>query len=345
LQASQPVILQARKVTVRGKVIFEFKIDPDPADDSLDFFWKAASKLNGDEHSAMLLLFLGKVSEHSPDRDGYRHSVLTLRPCGYADKTTKGHVTVLLDLFLNPDKMNVLWVKQPTPLLGPTGAVLGVLSRAFKVGAFRTAQSNVVFGHTDMVSRNKIVTCDCSYFQKQLEHRIRDKSIHWCKHVCFLLMKAGFLPGHAFYYQAGFTTNEMDLILSALEFVTIDTRHNNLELDEWVLQKGSTVNATCAASYSKSGCTTQKESGGRQPILPPKVPRVVVQGKKRLGVGEDETWVTQKIQFCPVKKCVFCILPKWFKVSRPPADGTIIALDGVEVTREVRLKSGGLIFV
>jgi len=158
-------------------------------------------------------------------------------------------------------------------------------------------------------------------------------------------MKAGFLPGHAFYYQAGFTTNEMDLILSALEFVTIDTRHNNLELDEWVLQKGSTVNATCAASYSKSGCTTQKESGGRQPILPPKVPRVVVQGKKRLGVGEDETWVTQKIQFCPVKKCVFCILPKWFKVSRPPADGTIIALDGVEVTREVRLKSGGLNFV
>ena len=43
-----------------------------------------------------------------------------------------------------------------------------------------------------------------------------------------MLMKSGFLPGHAFYYQMGFPLTEMTQILAALEFVNVDTRNSEL---------------------------------------------------------------------------------------------------------------------
>jgi len=318
-------------------------VNPDPLNGALDFFWKPISKLTGEANEAMVLQYLQKGSIQSTDRDGVRHSVLTSKPCAYTLKTTKGQAQLLKTLFTDPEKLSVLRVEEPTPHYSPQGDDVGVLDRTFKVGAFRTAQRTVVFGHNYQHEPNKIVTCDCKAFQDQLGHRTRAYGVHWCKHICFLLMKCGFAPGHAFYIQTGFTTSEMDLILEALESVTSDRNKQTPREADWSLQNGTSVNATCAASKSRSGCATAKALNATQPILPPKDPRVVVQCKRKLmATGE---YVPHKCQFCPVKRCVFALMPPHYDISRPPADGTILVQDGATVTNELRRKSGGLNFV
>ena len=135
----------------------------------------------------------------------------------------------------------------------------------------------------------------------------------------------------------------MSQILAALEFVNVDTRNSELRPNEWVLQNGSSVNASCFASCSRTGCATETATRARQPVLPPRQPRVVVLAQKKL-TGEG-TWVQRKLQFCPVKQCVFALQPPWIRVSRPPRDGTIIVKEDVQVTAELRQRSGGLLFV
>ena len=314
-------------------------MDPDPTDDSLNFYWKTTAKLDPE----MLCDFLSVVQTHSLDKDNYRHSVLSLKKVKYLVKGTKTLVSLLTELFMDPNKLCVLAVADPIPTFDESGTANGVSSRAFKVGGYKRAESKVVFGHIQNDERNKMVSCDCNIFQTQLTQRKRESGVHWCKHLCFILMRAGFLPGHAFYYQSGFTSNELDVILTALEVVKVDKRKTKLAEGEWTLQNGSNVNATCAASFSRAGCVTEKEARSRQPILPPKYPRVVVMGKRKPKGGVE--YIEQKIQFCPVKKCVYCVLPKFFKVSRPPIDSTIVSQDDVDVTQQLRLRSGGLNFV
>jgi len=324
-------------------MVFEFRVNPDPLNGALDFFWKPLSKLTREAEEEMVLQFLQKASIHSTDRESVRHSVLTLKPCAYTQKTTKGQAKMLQTLFSDPEKLSVLRVEEPTVHYSPQGEDVGVLDRTFIVGAFHTAQRTVVFGHNFLDVENKFVTCDCKGFQDQLGNRLRPKSLHWCKHICFLLMKCGFAPGHAFYIQSGFTTTEMDLILAELESVTSDRRKQNPGEADWYLQNGTNVNASCAAAKTRTGCATAKATNAAQPILPPKHPRVVVQCRRKLmATGE---YVSHKCQFCPVKRCVFALMPPHYDISRPPTDGTIVVQEGVVVTNDLRRKSGGLNFV
>ncbi|KAK3249591.1 hypothetical protein CYMTET_40981 [Cymbomonas tetramitiformis] len=85
---------------------------------------------------------------------------------------------------------------------------------------------------------NTAVSCKCTYYQIQLTHRLRKTGIHWFIHIWFALMRVSFLPRHAYYYESGFTSNEVEFILNALEFLKVDKRRGSWNVDSMLSKMG-----------------------------------------------------------------------------------------------------------
>eukprot|EP00854_Cymbomonas_tetramitiformis_P022972 gene22972-27787_t len=122
-----PKIVNCKRTAKKETEVFIFKVDPDPSDDSLDGYWKTAKN-----DTDVVFVFLSAVQTHSPDKEGLRNSVLTLKTVRYISKGTKKLAGTLTKLFKEPAKLSVLSVPAPTQILGVNDENFGVHARTFK---------------------------------------------------------------------------------------------------------------------------------------------------------------------------------------------------------------------
>eukprot|EP00854_Cymbomonas_tetramitiformis_P006515 gene6515-7808_t len=93
--------------------------------------------------------------------------------------------------------------------------------------------------------------------------------------------------------QAGFTTEEIDAILTELgKHLTTGDRVGSEELrayGQWMMVPGTGRKATCAASESRKGCVPAKTQKQSHPILSKDGPRVVAMGR----LNANNRWGTK----------------------------------------------------
>ncbi|KAK3278554.1 hypothetical protein CYMTET_13510 [Cymbomonas tetramitiformis] len=165
-------------------------------------------------------------------------------------------------------------------------------------------------------------------------------TVKLCRCLCTLFMRAGFLPGHAYYLQAGYTYEEVNDILEQFGENIQEDRHTveELEYGQWMVVKGSGRHATCAASEGRRGCATERSLKQKQPILSKDGPCVVVLGKRKV----NDKWVFNKFQYCLLHECCATVLKSYCDVPPPPTD--IIVAPGVKLTKQERMAAGALTF-
>ncbi|KAK3243169.1 hypothetical protein CYMTET_47173 [Cymbomonas tetramitiformis] len=319
---------------------FQWQFDPNTEDPAARYVWQSSQEVD----EALVVQYLETaVHFHSEHRyvDTRRVSVGSLDEVRYQTSTTKGHAQMLARMFLQPDKrLKVIQVGQPTVRLTARGRHDGFLDRSYTLSSGRGEPSRVIFGHLARAAQQRI-SCSCYSWRQTMTRVGRSTSVKLCLCLSTLLFRAGFKPGHAFYVQSGFTTEEIDDILTALgSRLTTGDRVGSEELayGQWMVVPGTGRKARCAASESRKGCVTAKTHKQSQPILSKDGPRVVVMGRRKV----NGQWVNHKFQFCLLHQCCATVLPNYCDV--PPSPTDLVVAHGLSLTREQRLGAGALTF-
>ncbi|KAK3287588.1 hypothetical protein CYMTET_4911 [Cymbomonas tetramitiformis] len=319
---------------------FQWQFDPNTEDPAARYVWQSSQEVD----EALVVQYLETaVHFHSEHRyvDTRRVSVGSLDEVRYQTSTTKGHAQMLARMFLQPDKrLKVIQVGQPTVRLTARGRHDGFLDRSYTLSSGRGEPSRVIFGHLARAAQQRI-SCSCYSWRQTMTRVGRSTSVKLCLCLSTLLFRAGFKPGHAFYVQSGFTTEEIDDILTALgSRLTTGDRVGSEELayGQWMVVPGTGRKASCAASESRKGCVTAKTHKQSQPILSKDGPRVVVMGRRKV----NGQWVNHKFQLCLLHQCCATVLPNYCDV--PPSPTDLVVAHGLSLTREQRLGAGALTF-
>ena len=342
LVAPVPGIIMTRRAGKGLPHEYQWKFDPDSQDSSVDGVWQTSEEVNKE----LVVQYLeSAVHFHSEHRyvETRRVSIGSLTEVQYQTRTTKGQATMLAELFLHSSKrLKVVQIGEPTVRLNARGGHSGVLDRSYTVQAARGVH-RVIFGH---VNSNQVgeqrISCTCYPWRSLMTRVARTSSVKLCACLCTMLIRAGFPPGHAFYVQAGFTSEEIDTILTHLgnHVTTIDRMElGELDYGQWMVIPGTGRKATCAASESRRGCATSKTTKEVQPILSKDGPRVVAMGKRLV----NNKWVPHKFQYCLTHKCSAAVLPtRYCDVPPPPTD--LILAPGLVLTKEQNMSAGALTF-
>ncbi|KAK3239557.1 hypothetical protein CYMTET_50522 [Cymbomonas tetramitiformis] len=333
-------VVRARS-SLENPLEFEWKFDPDTRDGASDTVWLSSKEVD----EALVVRYLESAvhfhSEHIRS-DTRRVSIGSLNEVRYQTSTTKGHAQMLATMFMRSDKrLKVIQVGEPTPRLTARGRRDGFLDRNYTLSSGRGEPSRAVFGHLVAQPGLQRISCSCYAWRTTMTRVGRSATVKLCVCLSTLLMRAGFKPGHAFYLQQGFTSEEIDDILKALgTHVTKGDQVGSEQLayGQWMVVAGTGRHATCAASESRKGCSTAKSKKKPQPILSKDGPRVVAMGKRKV----NGQWVNHNFQFGVVHRCCATVLPQYCDVPPPPTD--LLVAPGLTLTQQERLEAGALTF-
>ena len=263
-----PAIVRVQKAAAGG---YEWQLDTDVNQrHGGERKWLSSAAVKKDaEYRTYLQSFLTAVSVHSGDRDGGRFGVLDGYAVRYLVNTTKEQLKMWLQLFLGDGNMKVIHVGAVTPFLDAKMRPVSVLAREFKVSCGNGHVFEVTFGHIHgsvAGEEQSLINCTCQAWQGQKQRTARSTSIHWCRHMVFILLEAGYLPGNFIFYQAGLTVEEVSDALKNMTVIEATPITEPIKLNEWIVLKGQPDvkrQAKCSAAMNnRHGCATEKASNG-----------------------------------------------------------------------------------